>query len=400
MIHAPSPTSPPDGIRPFQDAVDQLLAREFELASCSTLELDPADRDGWVDRVFDAVWRRVRPPHGFLLVLGYRPGAAADRDSLRRVDLFGSLHRRPTRCSREGACRDALSRPGADPGDALHDAYLIDSGSVTILRDTPYGQYTLAELGTGDLFGETAFIDHKERSTNALAKGDTELIAFRLESLERLFEADRKLALGLYWAFWKSLSKKLRATNTHLTGFFAETGRSGGAELSAARERDPSFRLSVADKRKLFEEQKLSGLEINFLASLSQERKFEPGQPIFREGDPGEEMFVVLDGRVMISKYIAGAGEEALAFLERGDYFGEMALIDRQPRSADAAADQGGAVVLAIPREVLSGILDIQKLSSLRLLKILCSLVAKRLRELDDKLVGWFILAGGGVSNR
>ena len=52
-------------------------------------------------------------------------------------------------------------------------------------------------------------------------------------------------------------------------------------------------------------------------------------------------------------------------------------------------------MVLAIPADVLEGILDIQKLSSLRLLKLLCSLVARRLRELDDKLAGWFILAGG-----
>jgi hypothetical protein len=37
-----------------------------------------------------------------------------------------------------------------------------------------------------------------------------------------------------------------------------------------------------------------------------------------------------------------------------------------------------------------------RKVSSLRLLRILCRLVAKRLREIDDKLVGWFILAGGG----
>ncbi len=72
-----------------------------------------------------------------------------------------------------------------------------------------------------------------------------------------------------------------------------------------------------------------------------------------------------------------------------------MALIDNEPRSADAKAHDGGAVVLIIPRDVLAGILDIQKVSSLRLLKILCTLVAGRLRELDDKIVGWFILAGG-----
>jgi CRP/FNR family cyclic AMP-dependent transcriptional regulator len=108
---------------------------------------------------------------------------------------------------------------------------------------------------------------------------------------------------------------------------------------------------------------------------------------------------VVLEGRVMISKFIPGAGEEALAFLERGGYFGEMALIDNETRSADAKAHEGGAVVLVISREVLEGILDINKVSSIRLLTILCNLVASRLRELDDKIIGWFIIAGGsGIS--
>ena len=52
-------------------------------------------------------------------------------------------------------------------------------------------------------------------------------------------------------------------------------------------------------------------------------------------------------------------------------------------------------MVLAIPAEVVAGILDVRKISSLPLLKILCGLVAKRLREVDDKIVGWYILSGG-----
>ena len=280
-------------------------------------------------------------------------------------------------------------------GDATRDAYFIARGAVRIQRDTPYGVFALAYLGAGDLFGETAFVDRQGRSGDAVTTVESELLAFSPDALGEDNPGDQRLSVALYWAFWKSLSKKLRLTNETLTRFFSETGKPPTAPAVFATDVGPEFRIDLEAKRKLFAEQKLSSLEINFLSSLSREVQFRPGEVIFREGEAGDVMFVVLEGRVMISKYIPGAGEEALAFLERGDYFGEMALIDKQPRSAKAAAHGEGTVVLAIPAHVLEGILDIQKLSSLRLLKLLCSLVARRLRELDDKLAGWFILAGG-----
>ncbi len=284
-------------------------------------------------------------------------------------------------------------------GEPTQDAYLIESGGVRIQRKTPYGQFSLAALTPGAIFGETAFVDRVPRSGSAVTTAETELIALNPVALSNHMERDPRFKLALYWAFWKSLSSKLRQTNENLSQFFSETARPPSAEPASTRESTGEFRVDLASKRKLFQEQKLSSLEINFLTSLSRERKYGPNQVIFREGDTGNEMYVVLEGRVMISKYIPGAGEEALAFLERGGYFGEMALIDNEPRSADAKAHEAGTVVLAISREVLAGILDIHKLSSIRLLTILCNLVASRLRELDDKIIGWFILAGGsGIS--
>jgi CRP-like cAMP-binding protein len=284
-------------------------------------------------------------------------------------------------------------------GDASFDAFVVDRGLIEIQRQTPYGQFTLAQLGHGHLFGEASFIDTGSRSTDAVARTEALLVALPYSAVLALTERDQKAAVGLYWAFWKSLSLKLRRTNDQLARFFPHSPKGGSLSPLAARPATGEFRIDMREKRELFAEQRLSPLEINFLASLSRERKLKAGQILFHEGDPGDAMYVVLGGRILISKFIPGAGEEALAFLERGDYFGEMALIDQAPRSAQAKAHDGGAVVLAIPAEVVTGLLDVNKVSSLPLLKILCGLVTKRLRELDDKIVGWYILSGGEAAS-
>lgn len=285
-----------------------------------------------------------------------------------------------------------------EEGDASCDAYLVDVGELEIRRNTPYGLYTLASLTAGDLFGEASFIDNNARSGDAVTIKDTVLFPLNPSVIEKATDHDKKLSLAMAWTFWKSLSRKLRQTNERLAQFFQAAPEASANEITRKAE-NGEFHVGIHAKRALFREHKLSPMEINFLASLSREERLEPGEVLFREGGEGDKMYVVLDGRVMISKQIAGAGEEALAFLERGDFFGEMALIDRQPRSADATADKMGAVVLGIPREVLEGILDIQKVSSLGLLQLLNKMVAKRLREVDDKLVGWFIFSAGSGSS-
>lgn len=285
-----------------------------------------------------------------------------------------------------------------DEGEESREAYLVVSGRVHIERRTPYGAFTLAELGAGELFGESGFLDGTARSGRAQMLAAGTLIPMKRGALEPLFDRDKRFTMALYWAFWKSLSKKLRATNEQLSRFFSRGSPAAqGATLPSTA--SDAVHIGLDTKRSLFREQKLSPMEINFLASLSRAERLKPNEVLFCEGTPGDHMYVVFEGQVMISKRIQGAGEEALAILERGDYFGEMALIDRQPRSADARAHDTGAVVLAISRDVLEGILDIQRVSSLRLLRLLCLLIAKRLREIDDKLIGWYIFdAGSGDS--
>ena len=317
-------------------------------------------------------------------------------DRLRQFEILA--HFSDSQIERLSICTSRIPYPKGTivlkEGDKTRDLYFVDVGEIQIQRNTPYGCFSLARLKAGDVFGETSFVDDNARSGDALIVTDTVLFQINPTSLATV-EQDQHFTLALYWAVWKSLSDKLRKTNEALARFFSKSGSKTPEAGMPQEGASGKIRVGIGAKRDLFREQRLSPMEINFMATLSREEEFPPNEYIFREGEDGDKMFVVLEGQVIISKQISSAGEEALAFLERGDYFGEMALIDQQPRSADARSHDNGAVVLSISREVLEGILDIQKVSSLRLLRLLCNLVAKRLREVDDKLVGWFIFAAG-----
>lgn len=284
-------------------------------------------------------------------------------------------------------------------GDPPTQLILVLKGAFRIQHTTQFGPLTLGHVLPGDLIGDMGYIDGKSHGADAVAETDVEVLAFDVEELTAKTNLDHGLSTAILWALWKSLSGKLRKANDQLAGFFkGETGAPPLEIPSSQTVHDEAFHVDMATKRGLFQEQRLSSLEINLLSTLSRERRYEPGEVIFHEGELGDEMFVVLGGTVLISKFIAGAGDEALTFLGRGDYFGEMALIDDQPRSAGARAHDDGATVLAIPREVVDGLLNIEQVSSLRLLRLLCSLVALRLRESNGKLLGWYLLSAGRSS--
>jgi signal transduction histidine kinase len=67
-------------------------------------------------------------------------------------------------------------------------------------------------------------------------------------------------------------------------------------------------------------------------------RQFAANEIIFREGDPGDCLYLIIEGHVRISKTGRGGLQETLNFMSLGNFFGEMALVDGQPRSAQATA--------------------------------------------------------------
>jgi len=102
-------------------------------------------------------------------------------------------------------------------------------------------------------------------------------------------------------------------------------------------------RLHLLEKVSLF-----SGLSRRQLGKLLVklfEKAYQPGETIFSEGEPAKALFIVLHGRVSIL-HSGKEGEESVATLTPGAYFGELALIDDLPRSATARADEPSALLI------------------------------------------------------
>ena len=72
---------------------------------------------------------------------------------------------------------------------------------------------------------------------------------------------------------------------------------------------------------------------------------FNKGHVLFSEGDDGEEMYIIQSGRVAIKKRVKD-GDTVLATLEKGDFFGEMAILERLPRSATAEVTEEGDLIV------------------------------------------------------
>lgn len=131
--------------------------------------------------------------------------------------------------------------------------------------------------------------------------------------------------------------------------------------------------------------------QIQKLADIATARAFEGSAHIFREGDAGDAMYVVSEGKVRISKMVAGIGEEALSILEKGAYFGEMALIEDGPRSADAIAHIP-CKLIAIRRDKLDQLLFTDKDLAYVLLWTFVRTLTIRLRDTNEKIKAFFAM--------
>ncbi|MFQ6046395.1 MAG: cyclic nucleotide-binding domain-containing protein [Gemmatimonadales bacterium] len=125
--------------------------------------------------------------------------------------------------------------------------------------------------------------------------------------------------------------------------------------------------------------------ELQTVAEICKEQQFKFGQTIFKEGEPGNRLFIISKGEVRISRDVPGSGEEALTVLKPGACFGEMAVLDRSERSTDAIANTD-CTLLTITRPDFEMLLDFNRELAYKVLWSVVRLLCDRLRITNDNL--------------
>jgi CRP/FNR family transcriptional regulator, cyclic AMP receptor protein len=90
-------------------------------------------------------------------------------------------------------------------------------------------------------------------------------------------------------------------------------------------------------------------------ASIGYEKQLRSGDVLFKEGDAGDEMYLIRSGKIKIVKDLEG-NKKTLAVIGEGEFFGEMALLDKSPRSAAAIAETDAKLIIVDRDAFLSSV--------------------------------------------
>jgi CRP/FNR family transcriptional regulator, cyclic AMP receptor protein len=272
-------------------------------------------------------------------------------------------------------------------GEAAPSFFLVAEGRIAVGRDTPVGDQPLGEAAAGDFFGASEAFLQVDRRCDATAAQESVVYSFYADGF---FDAEE--AAPLVAPLRRYLSRHLRFLNDLLKSFF-NPNEPAGPIADPAKAVDAS--IPTSEKAELLARGGLAPQDLALFSSFCSEKTYGGNDVIFREGDPGDVLYVVARGQVRIQRRIPGAGVEALAILDSGAIFGEMAIFDPEApgRSADAVAHTDCAL-LVLERNILETLEATDPESGAELSALLCRIAAQRILETTDRLIQWRILAG------
>ena len=128
------------------------------------------------------------------------------------------------------------------------------------------------------------------------------------------------------------------------------------------------------------------------------ERRLKKGEVLFRAGDPGDELFLIYAGSIVVSKPVTGRVEQVLRRMEAGEAFGEMSLFgDEQTRSATIQAETD-VTLLGLHRDNLNQFIESSPRDAAKFFLEMIRITFKRLRDTSDlvaEVTRWGLEATG-----
>jgi CRP-like cAMP-binding protein len=220
-----------------------------------------------------------------------------------------------------------------DQGDSM---YVVVDGRVRV-HD---GDRTLNHLAEGEVFGEMAVLDPEPRLAAVTALVDTRLLRLDQEPFYELVEERIEVARGII----QVLSRRLRDTvhdlaelRTHPEAMQAEPKAIHRPQIKGIygvqADLSPIEKVIILKTVDI-----LAGTPDGILAEVATLLKDVPlgaGDTIFEKGTPGDCMYIIVSGRVQVHDE-----GHTLNYLGEGDVFGEMALLDPEPRLASVTATE------------------------------------------------------------
>jgi CRP/FNR family cyclic AMP-dependent transcriptional regulator len=141
-----------------------------------------------------------------------------------------------------------------------------------------------------------------------------------------------------------------------------------------------------------------SPAEVQLLAHFMDVYRAEAGVEIIREGDGGDFMLMVLEGRIEVHKRDRWNTQQLLASVDAGRTLGEMSMIDGEPRFATCIAVEA-ALIAVLDRERLARIIVEQPLLGAKILMELVLMLSQRLRATSQRLLGLLDEQTHGAAN-
>lgn len=303
------------------------------------------------------------------------------RDVLRRVRVFANLN--DDDCdrvlgvlkARRGSPGDVLFRQG-DPGTSL---IVVLEGQLVCTIKTDAGEEEVSRIGPGEVVGELAFLDSEPRSASVSSPAGATVLEFSRESLEVLKRDAPNAAAVVIRNVLADLTRRLRDIGERMID---DAGGAAPMSMRGADVAQRSMRPVTGEQlRSVRALESYTAEDLDLLAHISTLRSFQGREALMTEGTSGDSCYLLLSGVVDV---VRSSVPTPIAALGAGSIVGQLALIDRAPRSASVIA-RTDVMALEIRGAAFANLVKRTSPLALRLQEQVALAAAKQLRLANQK---------------